>query len=515
MQIINKQATRVRPNPLRFSAQVALFGVLSVLLTACELSGGGAGDESTQKFDDPAPDVLVIDQPAPQWMRCSHDRKLECTSVAVPVDYSNPTGQRINVALARTTNATVSNPRMILVNPGGPGVTGLDFLSSYVAFDPRGQGLSGRIDCNQALLNAGDVYALTSKEMIQTMESRERYANDCVKNHGDYLQHLGSMNVVRDMDEMRKAMGLETLDFLGYSYGTRLAGLYLTEFPNRSGRIVLDASVSPVADEVARLKEGLVVAQQNIDRVLNACPVVSRGCDPQLLASKLHLRMDLLGSASTSLDLGLLLQYLRKITMQPGRDEDYAEALVSYLDTDNITGIADVLDISLNTTANIPTAGQDGPSSAAYTAVLCADDAKRHNLNSYRQVVSQYNAISDVLAEYYIVVAAVCTGWPESIEPARQIATNQAPVSLVIGGPSDSQTPWIYSQQMAAAVGGHLIYSAHEGHSTVFNRKNTCVDQLVVDFFLAGTIPTITSCGATTVADVPSLMPAEFFLPKL
>jgi len=132
--------------------------------------------------------------------------------------------------------------------------------------------------------------------------------------------------------------------------------------------------------------------------------------------------------------------------------------------------------------------------------VFCADDPARPTVESLDALRVELNAQSDLLAGFVLNIANICAGWPESIDPVQQIATNQAPVSLVIGGPSDAQTPLEHAQQMAAAVGGQFLRSEHDGHTTVFLPKDNCTNAVVETFLLTGNLPTMSVCEADVIA---------------
>lgn len=135
------------------------------------------------------------------------------------------------------------------------------------------------------------------------------------------------------------------------------------------------------------------------------------------------------------------------------------------------------------------------PLTAAELAVICADDAARPNVDLLINELAEFNQISNIFAESAIAdTAAICIGWPEAINPLPPITTSVAPQALVIGGTTDPFTTIQESREMAAAIGGYFIESAHLGHGIVYVDDNQCVDSVATDFLLTGMLPTMTEC---------------------
>lgn len=515
-------------------ANVALL-CSTLFLLACD-SGSASGTDNTEIFETGSDD-LIIAQPELLWTECASDRSLECASLLVPMDYRNPRRQQISIAIARTrfnNNANTDSIRTVFTNPGGPGASGIEFLSifgeaarfptevqqnvQFVTFDPRGLGDSTPVSCNLDRLRALDHYALSVSDLQNNLNFQSRYASDCFDRHGSYLQLLGSLNVVRDMNEIRKALFLDSIDYLGFSYGTRLGGLYLQTYPQHSGRFVLDGSVSPQPELEPMFRSGMLVADANVTRMIESCRLVARGCNPTTVAEELLEKMEVIGTGEETNDLFFLSVFLQVASTQPGFEETLARALVDYLESDDsddlINGLARVgRDSGVDEDTPAP-----GINTTAYTAVLCADDPNRPTLSSLSRSAARFNGDSDLLAETYFTTIGICAGWPAAVEPLPDIATNQAPVSLVIGGPTDAQTPLAFSQDMARAVGGQFLRSEHQGHTVAFRGANACTDSAVSNFLLNGTLPAVSVCeddNSVIMADswasaIPVLSPPVF-----
>jgi pimeloyl-ACP methyl ester carboxylesterase len=199
------------------------------------------------------------------WHSCTaQGASLQCASLKVPLDYSHPGGRKITLALSRVpaTAPPAKRQGALLVNPGGPGGSGLN-LAAFVAdgldpnvaaeydiigFDTRGVGSSvPSMHCDPSFFaTARPNYIPATAADEQTMENRAKaYAADCEKKYGWLLPFMTTADVARDMDSIRAAMGQQKLSYFGYSYGTYIGQVYATLFPHRVDHMVLDSTVGP------------------------------------------------------------------------------------------------------------------------------------------------------------------------------------------------------------------------------------------------------------------------------
>jgi pimeloyl-ACP methyl ester carboxylesterase len=209
--------------------------------------------------------------PALHWHPCppevdgqSYAGPLQCAMLQVPLNYANPAGRKISLALSElpATAPASRQQGVLLVNPGGPGGSGLALptevaavLSPAVAadydiigFDTRGVGSSvPALTCDPSFFSKPRPdYVPSSPAAEQVMIGRARmYAADCEKRFGWLLPYMTSADIARDMDSIRVALGRRQINYLGYSYGTYLGQVYATLFPGRIRRMVLDSVVDP------------------------------------------------------------------------------------------------------------------------------------------------------------------------------------------------------------------------------------------------------------------------------
>ena len=188
---------------------------------------------------------------------------LECGTLEVPLDRTNPSGTQVRLALTRKLHTSSTYRGIMLVNPGGPGGSGLSLagLGDYVphgvgstydwiGFDPRGVGASTpSLHCSTGYFGYNrPSYTPRNKRILGYWLTKSRYYSaDCASNatKRQLIRHMTTLDTVRDMDAIRRALGEEKINYYGFSYGTYLGQVYATKYPSHVGRFVLDGVVNP------------------------------------------------------------------------------------------------------------------------------------------------------------------------------------------------------------------------------------------------------------------------------
>jgi pimeloyl-ACP methyl ester carboxylesterase len=226
---------------------------------------GAAGASAVQWHSCPA--SLSTGSPGPGVLRCGQ--------LKVPLNYQQPGGRTVTLALSElpATAPASKQQGVLLVNPGGPGGSGLSLPSQVagvlpagvaaaydiVAFDTRGVGSSvPALTCDPSFFarpRPGYVPSGPAAEQV-LIDRAKAYAADCEKRFGWLLPYMTTADLARDMDSIRAALGRQQISYLGYSYGTYLGQVYATMFPSRVRRMVLDSIVDPggvwYADNIAQ-----------------------------------------------------------------------------------------------------------------------------------------------------------------------------------------------------------------------------------------------------------------------
>ncbi|MFD2471323.1 alpha/beta hydrolase [Amycolatopsis silviterrae] len=182
------------------------------------------------------------------------DQSVDCARLTVPLDYADPHGRTVSIGLLRH-RATDPAHRIgsLVLNPGGPGSSGMTAAATLarsagklaeqfdlVGFDPRGVHASEpRIGCRSD----------AEQDAARASGVEGGYAEGCLKKTGaEFLAHVGTREVVRDLDALRAALGDAKLTYLGYSYGTQIGSAYAEAYPGRVRAMVLDGAIDPAQD---------------------------------------------------------------------------------------------------------------------------------------------------------------------------------------------------------------------------------------------------------------------------
>ncbi len=435
-------------------------------------SMGGGGSEIT----DIDPELLASEA---AWTSCGG--RLECRAVEVPVDHTDPDGPKLSIAVMRAPRWEGHDFRgVILVNPGGPGASGRPFVEALdarraigvlqgfdlVGFDPRGVGGSAAVACG------GDRYPSDAFESGGVPELVELFASDaraCAESMGPLYDHLGSRDVVSDMDLIRKALREEQLNFLGASYGTRLGALYAEMFPENTRAVVLDGPVQPSAD----LGE-LVVSQVNalvaaVQEFIVDCDAAILICPPAVEDVVNALWIHSLDRDAEELFSG----FWRSNLTQPTGREDIADFLSVY------EFFPEIWDDLIDTAPG----GVSSLNGMINQMVHCTDQSAPILSESEITV-----ALADIGARAPAFVTpalamASCTGWTVANNAVANIRTPDAPPLLLVAGEHDILTPHHFAEEMHAALAGSvLVSSAHYGHGVPLG-NNPCIDDILDNYF--------------------------------
>ncbi|BAW05478.1 alpha/beta hydrolase [Nocardia seriolae] len=433
----------------------------------------------------------------------------ECTRVTVPVDYANPGGATAKIAISRI-KATGKKIGSLLLNPGGPGVTGLNMVSigdktdlaerfDRIGFDPRGIGASQpSIQCMTAAENdaqRAEPNKDNSPAGIAAIEAENKdFANKCVERTGkEFLAHVGTREVVQDMDVIRGALGDSKLTYLGYSYGTRIGYTYAEKFPDRVRALVLDGALKPDQDQ---LKESLAQAasfQNAFDNYAADCAAKEKtncplGDDPKQATKKFRALVDPLwdkpvptqdprglhyGDAITGVQ-----QTLYSVRLWPALTKGLRELAQGSGDT--LLALADMYDGRHDD-------GTYDNSSDAFTAIRCVDDPPITDRAVAAKQDADYRRVAPFLDDGHSGNAAPlegCAFWPvPNTGTPHKLSIPGLPKVVVISTTDDPATPYQAGVDLAQQLGASLITFKGTQH-TVSLQGKACVDDPVVSYLV-------------------------------
>lgn len=233
----------------------------------------------------------ATDPPALVWQDCPVNANdipaPQCATLQLPVDWNNPDGPTYGLKLARRT-ATNQSARVgaMVFGAGGPGDSGVyriregidrfsDELRSrfdIVSFDPRGAAGSNPVVCSAALLAKAPSPIITSQAQYDaTIKYNRELAADCRENTGPLFEHLDSLQSVKDLEAIRKALGEGKLTFHGSSYGTMLGAQYAEQYPQKVRAVVLESTVDHSLSTRKFLDTQAESAQDSFDEFVKWC----------------------------------------------------------------------------------------------------------------------------------------------------------------------------------------------------------------------------------------------------
>lgn len=238
----------------RFAAALAVTTLTVLGVAACD----SADDE-----DSPAQPAALAWGPCPAAAPgTTRDPRLTCAKVKVPLDYSQPDRASIEVVISRLGAADPTKRHgVLLLNPGGPALPGLDtpstmaptlpkpVLDGYdlIGFDPRGVGTSTPQSCGLENPSVAALfpYPAADGSIDANVQAARATAAKCAATAGENLRYFTTANTARDLDRVREALGEAKISYWGQSYGTYLGTVYSALFPDRTDRVILEGNVDP------------------------------------------------------------------------------------------------------------------------------------------------------------------------------------------------------------------------------------------------------------------------------
>ena len=500
---------------------VALLAAATMLLSACSLVR-----QDPEPSQSSAPVITQSGRPVPQdlpsvygqtvtWSDCG---SLDCASIEVPVDWSDPDGATIAISVAkRPANNPGERIGSLLINPGGPGGSGIELLEYFpstagerlldsydiIGFDPRGVGESHPVSCGGAreldAFYVRDFHVETQADLNLMRERNRSFAQNCRDLTGPLFENVDTVSAARDMDVIRYVLGDDELYYLGFSYGTQLGATYAEIYPENVGRMVLDGAVDfllPGEDQSLQQAQGFENALTNFLAWCleqESCPLDgpvdnARTQIGQIALSAVETPYP---SAGTHLVNGNMMVYGIVVTLYAEESWPYLMQALEEVIEYNTAGIFSILaDFYLD--RDTETGEYQGNSMAAFTAVSCLDappDEEEWNIVKQRDFARDVEAVSPTFG-WWFSGSGSCEGWPfaaDQVITSLDNAKNAAPM-LVVGTTYDPATPYSWSEALAGHLDATLLTYEGDGH-TAYGRSNQCVIDAVDAYLVDGELP--------------------------
>jgi len=494
-----------------------LIGLVSALLLVSGCTGGSDA-EPPAPTDTPSKTQPVSSgldryyEQSIQWHDCD---EFECGTLKVPLDYSAPKDGSIQLALTRR-RADDREHRIgsLLVNPGGPGVSGIGYaqnaesyfnqpiLDRYdiIGWDPRGVGQSTSVECFDDQQTdeflAADGTPDNPQEVANILRLQRAFTRSCEQNSAKLIPHIGTMDSARDMDILRQALGEGKTDYFGASYGTELGATYADLFPERVGRMVLDGALDPSVSSNQLALGQLRGFQRAVSAFIADC-VGRDGCPigPTEADAEQQI-VDLLNQADQT-------------PLNTDSDRDLTEALAA---TGMIAAMYDqasgwptlrfALDQALNGDGTILLALADSYSernadgsyasnvNAAFPAISCTDRPETLSVKQIERRVPRYEQVSPIFGRSFAWAGSGCSQWPvkDGAFPQELHAKGADPI-VVVGTTRDPATPYEWAVGLAKQLDSGVLLSRDGDGHTAYKSGNTCIDDAIDGYLVDGVVP--------------------------
>ena len=494
------------------------FKEIAIAATTTLLISGCASEVAIEK---PLSDLATYENQKLDWFTCYE--YFDCTDLLVPINYADLKVGSFKIALLRYKAQDQKNRiGSLVVNPGGPGGSGVDYAYNaefifdpdvldrfdIVGFDPRGVDRSAPIKClNDEETDAA--YTADSKpdndaELAEALSDAQEFIAKC-ESSNKYLNHYSTAEAARDMDILRAALGDKKLNFLGKSYGTYLGTLYAQFFPDKVGRMVLDGAVDP---NIPILEQNISQAK-GFDDALRAfitdclkeddCPLpddkieattkiisifTTAATNP--LPRKSKVKDDERTATESLIVLGTASALYDDVDGWPKLRTAIFEALQGYGDS--------FLDLADQYTDRSPdgTYLSNGLDSGAI--IDCLDWSDTRTIEETKADAQRFTDAAPVFGPYLAYTNIVC----KYLTPPKKdkftrttnkiTSINTAPI-IIIGTTGDPATPYDWAVGLSKIfTSSKLITLKADGH-TGQGRGSACVDNAVDAYLLQGINP--------------------------
>ncbi len=494
-----------------------VIAAVAMVLSGCIRVVDGRAHMSEPKLGEPI-----------EWKPCRSLGGVEipggalCGKLAVPVNYDRPEGAVVSLAMIRFP-ATGDKIGSLVINPGGPGESGIEAALGVfqtlpnrvherfdlVGFDPRGVGSSRpaiwcNSDADNDRLRAEPQVDYSPAGVARTENETKQFVGRCVDKMGkNFLENVGTVNVARDLDAIRAALGDDKLTYLGYSYGTRIGSAYAEAYPQRVRAMILDGAVDPNADPIeANLRQAKGFQEAFNDYAADCandstCPL---GTDPAKAVDVYHSLVDPLVDPDD-------LTVSRPVPTKDPRGLSYNDAIVGTIMalyspnfwhhlTDGLAELVDHRGDTLLALADMymrrDGSGHYSNATDARVAINCVDQPA---ITDRSKVIEEDRRAREVapFMNYGKFTGhaplGTCAFWP--VPPSSKPHTISAPglvPTVVVSTTHDPATPYKAGVDLASQLRGSLLTFNGTQHTVVF-QGDSCIDNYVTAYLIGGTTP--------------------------
>ena len=491
---------------------IPIVAIWTLLLTSCSTSNNSVSEET------PTQNLKTLESYYSQelvWTECKEDKKYQCAEIQVPVDYQNPGDASLTLALKKLpAKQTTKKVGSLLINPGGPGGSGTDYVTyaedafgkrlmdsfDIIGFDPRGVALSTPLDCltdkEVDEFIAFDGTPDTDQELKDSLQLSINLVKGCEAIANHLIAHVGTQEAARDMDIIRELVGDEKLNYLGASYGTYLGGMYAELFPEKVGRLVLDGAVDPSLSGEEQSFDQAVGLDTALKRFVEDCPK--------------HDDCPLINKGEAGVKE--IRDFLYSLDAKPLKTEDpermltqamgvyavagflYSDDWWSYMrqslasafkgDGTDLLAIVDLFN-ERNDDGTFATNATE-----AIYAINCFDEPSNATESQVREFAKTWIKDAPVFGDYLAWGNLACTVWPvKDPNPINKFVAKGAAPIIVVGTKYDPATPYKWAVGLSSQLSSSVLLTYEGDGHTAYMRGSECIDKEIENYLVDGTVP--------------------------
>ena len=431
----------------------------------------------------------------------------------MPLDYADPTGPAITLALARIP-ARGQGPHRgaILVDPGGPGISGVseiltvpsqlspqvEAVHDIVGWDRRAVGKSSPLWCrtpeqmgDYARALAGAQWSTSAGDPVVTAwaDQAQSFADGCATGNPDLIEHIGTRDSARDMESIRVALGEPAMNYVGWSHGTKVGAMYIDMYPQHVGRMVLDSAIDPSLSitDYNRAQSRALEAQlmRFVDYCTDSgdCPLPADHSAAAAALKKYVLSLPIRGDDPKTPTRADVMAALSSAMYVPPRSfPGLLDALRAGFGGDGsaLIGIGELRGDPAEATNKL---------NALY-AINCYDSTPTPDVSGSARLAAQWDADTPIFGSANAWGGLRCNDFPthDPLGP-KPVRGEGAPPVVIIGALDDGATPVQWSRALAEQLASARLVIADTDVHSVYPTYNACVTRIVDAYLLDGVAP--------------------------
>lgn len=450
------------------------------------------------------------------WTTC--EKTFECSTLKVPANYAHPSQGTLDISVIELRAKNPNPVGDIVLNPGGPGASGISFLTesvqsfplslrqnfNLVSFDPRGVGASDPVNCTNAAgmraLIALNPAPTTDAQINNVVDSVKTFIKSCQRETPSFiLDNVSTLDTVRDLDRLRAALGQPKLNYFGFSYGTYIGELYVKLFPHNFRTMVLDGVVDPALATTASNEQQAIGFEHDLLAFYRWCPTNTtcktefpkgiKSSLTRLLArfqkgASVKAYLAALYGGTVDVNYGVLTTAIAASLYSNQEWPDLAKAISTAY-----RGNGNLLAAIAYSYAGLQQNGTYSNMTAANIATGCEDNRAPSSIAEYKSLAIKMSKVAPVFGASEAWGTIACTYWPvkPTTSPAP-IANRSKSEILVVGSTGDPATPYSGAVHVTKELrNAELLTRTGTGHTAYL--FSSCVRNWTDTYFLTTQLP--------------------------